>query len=267
LSRHLAGAKLTEIDVDRIDGLINLRKAEPAGGNNRDLLPARQLSDTTINRYMSALSTVMNCAVKWGWITAFPKIRKLTEPNVRVMYLTPEEANALITELPMHLAEMAAFSLATGLRENNVLELEWRNIDMKRHVAWIHGDQTKNDKPLSVPLDANAMAVLKQRAAAAENAQYVFTYRKKPVHKASTAAWYKAMRRVEEILGTELPKGFKWHGLRHTWASWHVMSGTPIEVLKELGGWADLRMVIRYAHLHPGHVEKYAKSMKPMGRI
>lgn len=266
LSRFLAGEKLSAIGADRVEELIKARQAEPAGGNNRDLLPPRRLSDTTVNRYMSALSAVMNCAVAWGWIPAFPKIRKLKEPKVRVIYLTPEEANALITELPMHLAEAAAFSLATGLRENNVLELEWRNIDMRRRVAWVHGDETKNEKPLSVPLDENALAVLRQREAAAENLRYVFSFRGAPVQKASTAAWYKALARVEAFLGRQLPAGFKWHGLRHTWASWHVMSGTPLEVLQVLGGWSDLRMVQRYAHLAPGHVAQYAHSMKPMGR-
>ncbi|WP_215852633.1 tyrosine-type recombinase/integrase [Acidithiobacillus ferrooxidans] len=44
-----------------------------------------------------------------------------------------------------------------------------------------------------------------------------------------------------------------WHGLRHTWASWHVQAGTPLAVLKGLGGWASLEMVQRYAHLSPDH--------------
>lgn len=56
---------------------------------------------------------------------------------------------------------------------------------------------------------------------------------------------------------------FHWHDLRHTWASWHVMSGTPLEVLMELGGWSDLRMVMRYAHLSPGHVARFADSLRP----
>src|SRR5699024_477461 len=46
--------------------------------------------------------------------------------------------------------------------------------------------------------------------------------------------------------------------LRHTWASWHVQNGTPLAVLQELGGWRDLKMVLRYAHLAPGHLAPYA---------
>jgi integrase len=51
---------------------------------------------------------------------------------------------------------------------------------------------------------------------------------------------------------------FRWHDLRHTWASWHVQAGTPIHVLQELGGWSDIRMVQKYAHLAPEHLAEYA---------
>ncbi len=64
---------------------------------------------------------------------------------------------------------------------------------------------------------------------------------------AAAAAWYKAMKRA----GIE---NFRWHDLRHTWASWHVQSGTPLHVLQELGGWASYAMVQRYAHLAADHL-------------
>ncbi|MDD5460756.1 MAG: tyrosine-type recombinase/integrase [Methylococcales bacterium] len=51
---------------------------------------------------------------------------------------------------------------------------------------------------------------------------------------------------------------FRWHDLRHTWASWHIQNGTPLHILKELGGWTDLGMVLRYAHLSSQHLEEYA---------
>jgi integrase len=47
-------------------------------------------------------------------------------------------------------------------------------------------------------------------------------------------------------------QGFTWHGFRHTWATWHVQNGTPLDVLQKLGGWSDLRMVMNYAHHAPG---------------
>lgn len=56
---------------------------------------------------------------------------------------------------------------------------------------------------------------------------------------------------------------FTWHGLRHTWAAWHVMSGTPLDVLQKLGGWADHKMVLQYAHLAPGYLVSFANNAKP----
>ena len=76
-------------------------------------------------------------------------------PELR--WLTQDEAVRLITELPDHLAAMARFTLATVLRESNVLQPEWQQIDMQRHVAWIHPDQAKAAKAIGVPLNDDAM--------------------------------------------------------------------------------------------------------------
>jgi integrase len=67
-----------------------------------------------------------------------------TEKGVR--YLTPLQANTLLQELPVHLADMVKFSLATGLRRANVTKLEWSQVDIARRVAWIHGDPGKGGK-------------------------------------------------------------------------------------------------------------------------
>ena len=55
---------------------------------------------------------------------------------------------------------------------------------------------------------------------------------------------------------------FRFHDLRHTWASWHVQAGTPLFILKELGGWETLEMVRKYAHLDASHLAEYADQVK-----
>ena len=62
-----------------------------------------------------------------------------------------------------------------------------------------------------------------------------------------------------------LIEDFRWHDLRHTWASWHVQLGTPLFVLKELGGWETLEMVKRYAHLAPEHLSVHAERISLAG--
>ena len=51
------------------------------------------------------------------------------------------------------------------------------------------------------------------------------------------------------------------HDLRHTWASWHAQANTPPDVLRELGGWSNMRSVQRYAHLSPGHLADWAENI------
>lgn len=57
-------------------------------------------------------------------------------------------------------------------------------------------------------------------------------------------------------------KDFRWHDLRHTWASWHVQVGTPLHVLQELGGWSTFVMVQRYAHLSAAHLAGHAENIR-----
>jgi integrase len=155
----------------------------------------------------------------------------------------------LLKELPEHLADMAAFTLATGLRQRNVSYLRWDQVDMARQMAWIHADQSKSRRAISVPLIEDAIAVLYRRSG--RHPVYVFTYKDKPVGRAKTKAWKKA-------LGRAGISDFCWHDLRHTWASWHVQKGTSLQELMELGGWSSFEMVLRYAHLAGDHLKEAA---------
>ena len=65
-------------------------------------------------------------------------------------------------------------------------------------------------------------------------------------------AWRKALIRAGI-------KDFRWHDLRHTWASWHVQSGTPLHELQQLGGWSNYETVLRYAHLSSEHLRMAAE--------
>src|SRR5437764_7663368 len=74
----------------------------------------------------------------------------------------------------------------------------------------------------------------------------------------STKAWYAALEKA----GIE---DFRFHDLRHTWASWHVQSGTPLFALQELAGWETERMVRRYAHLAANHLAAYVANAQIQG--
>ena len=113
----------------------------------------------------------------------------------------------------------------------------------------MHPDEAKANKAIAVPLNDRAMAVLHQCRSA--HPIYVFTYQGAPVNAVSTKAWKKALQRAGIT-------NFRWHDLRHTWASWHVQNGTSLQELQQLGGWVSLSMVLRYAHLSSKHLREAA---------
>lgn len=209
------------------------------------------------NKYRNLILATLNLAKKSGWIDAVPGLPAKETPPSRIRWLSREEWERLYAALPSHLKPLAKFAITTGLRQANVLNLEWSQVDLRRRVLWIHPDQAKAGKPIGIPLSEDAVAVL--RAQQKQHEKWVFPYRGAPIGKIKTA-WRKAKLRA----GIE---NFRWHDLRHTWASWHIMAGTPLEVLKELGGWADIRMVLKYAHLSPDHLASYANNSKPYSAL
>lgn len=237
LHQHLFDVYLDEITREKLAQIV---KAKCETG----------VEAGTVNRMMALVRAILNkCEKEWEWIDRAPHVKMMKARTRRVRWLTREEAGRLMAELPDHLRSMALFSLATGLREANVVDLEWSQIDLKNHRAWIHHDQAKAERPIPVPLNDDALVVLHRERG--KHPQFVFTYKGQPVTRANNHAWQKALKRAGI-------KDFRWHDLRHTWASWHVQAGTPLHVLQEMGGWADAQMVRRYAHLGSQHLAGYA---------
>lgn len=240
LDIYLRGKLLHEISREDIDQIIKSRLHEGS-------------SNATCNRTLAVIRAILRKATnEWEWIDRHPSIKLLPEPKKRVRWLTREEANRLIGELPAHLAPIVQFSLETGLRQSNVTELTWDQVDLDRSCAWIHPDQAKAKKAIPVPLSKSAIQILTSQIG--KNDNYVFTYKGSRVIQVNTKAFRNALKRAEI-------EDFRWHDLRHTWASWHIQTGTPLHALQELGGWESADMVRRYAHLSSDHLAKYAEKM------
>lgn len=220
---------------------------------NLGRLKAEESSKATANRYLALIRAILRRAwQEWEWLDRIPKVQLYQEPKRRVRWITPEQARALLDALPPHQRDLVWFALATGLRQSNVLRLQWRQIDLGRKTAWIHADEAKGRRPIAVPLNADAVAVLERRQGM--HADHVFTFDGNPIKQANTKAWRKALERA----GIE---DFRWHDLRHTWASWHVQNGTPLYTLQELGAWQSQAMVHRYAHLSSEHLAAHAANL------
>jgi integrase len=240
LDKFLNGKQLEDINRSLIERIIEAKLSSGC-------------SNATVNRNLALIRAILRKAAReWEWLDKPPAIRMLKEQKLRVRYLTREQAARLLAELPEHLAAMAEFTLATGLRAANVTKLQWDQIDLERRLAWVHPDQAKARKAIPVPLNEDAMAILEKQLGKCK--EWVFTYKSHPILQPSTRAWRKALKRAEI-------EDFCWHSLRHTWASWHIQGGTPLYVLQEMGGWASSEMVRRYAHLSADHLAPYAAKL------
>lgn len=238
LDKHLNGVVLSRITRQTIDGIIESRLADG-------------VTNATVNRLLAVLRAILRkAAMEWEWIDRHPKVPSLPERMRRDRFLTRAEADRLIAELPQHLAAMVRFSLETGLRQANVTGLRWSQVDLANRRAWIHADQAKARRAIGVPLSAAAVIVIREQIG--KHPDYVFSYKGKPVIHVNNHAWLKALKRAGI-------SGFRWHDLRHTWASWHAQAGTPMHVLQELGSWRSSEMVRRYAHLSVDHLADYVE--------
>lgn len=185
---------------------------------------------------------------EWQWIDSFPKVRMLGGEVERDRWLTREEVDKLIAVCPPYLAALVRFALTTGCRAREITGLEWERVDLERQTAWLN--QTKNGTPRGVPLNRDAVAVLeKQRG---QHPRYCFSLDGRPIRwQVSNKAWRSALRKAGI-------SDFRFHDLRHTWASWHRQAGTSCDELKDLGGWKSRQMVDRYAKYATEHLSAAA---------
>lgn len=240
LDPYLRNKKLISIDKNLIETIANIK--ESTG-----------VKPSTVNRMLEIIRAILNkCVKEWDWLNSSPYIRMRKEENKRVRWLTRSEAMTLVNELPEHLKFMAAFTLATGLRESNLTGLKWENVNLKLKHAFIHPEHSKAKKAIPVPLNDTAIKIL--NAQIGKHEIYVFTYKNKPITRCNNHAWRKALKRAGI-------KSFRWHDLRHTWASWHVQNGTSLQELQQLGGWSSFNMVLRYAHLSSEHLMNAAEKI------
>jgi integrase len=249
LDPHLRGLPLHRIARDKLAEIADVKASEA--------------SKATANHYMALVRAILRKACfEWEWLDRVPKVRMFKLKHRRVRWIKREEFERLASFLPPHLADMARFAVLTGLRRANVTGLQWDQVKLEEGKAWIHPDQAKGGKAIAVPLNAEAMEVVRRQMEKHE--KYVFTYcippnkkrkdskpRYRPVRWLTGAAWKSALRKA----GIE---DFRWHDLRHTWASWAVQAEIPQYALQTLGGWSTPQMVQRYAHFGPQHLAEYA---------
>jgi len=196
-------------------------------------------------------------------IDRVPLIKTLSEKE-RDVYLIPEQVRRLMQWLDELRADMVEFAVNTGLRNSNVRLLRWDQIAEDLSALHVKAEDSKNGKPALIPLTKDAQRVLRRRRAFCHQLEDRYPYLKGKVDyvfakeskrrdangkpyadcKAVTGRpWRKACRNAG------LPDSVVFHTLRHTFASWHLQSGTSESALQDLGNWKNERSMKRYAHL------------------
>lgn len=246
LDSHLKGRSVQEITRDVIDELR--------------LLKCEEASEATADRHMERLRAILRkCRDDWQVVDSIPKV-PMYQPRVgEPRWLTRREAARLCRKLPRHLRLAARLSLETGLRMRSQAKLEWSRIDLAGGRAWVPGYQMKAKKPLGIPLSRRARRILLALQALSPKSRFVHEWRGKRIDDFNTAAFKDAVRAAGVA-------PLRWHDLRHTWASWHVQSGTTLHELMQLGGWASYAMVLKYAHLAPDHLADAAERLSARKR-
>ena len=167
--------------------------------------------------------------------------------------------------MPESIKPVVIFALATGLRRSNIIGLEWQQVDMQRKVAWVNPENAKAGKAIGVALNDTACRVLRDQIGKHSRWVFVHTTAKHRPDGTLTPAVRKMRVDDNNAWRAGLKKAgiedFRFHDLRHTWASWLIQSGVPLSVLQEMGGWESIEMVRRYAHLAPNHLTEHARKI------
>ncbi|MBI1912832.1 MAG: site-specific integrase [Deltaproteobacteria bacterium] len=230
---------LSEINPAVIDEFKQKRKTEG-------------VKSATIVRQLNILKRMFNLAKKrWMWIKEVPPIEMVARADKkRLRYLSFEDYHKLLNVCEGWLKGVVTIAAWTGLRQGNILNLKRNQVNLFARTIKVDASDTKNGEHLIIPIAEPAFLVLKEALKVTHiKSQYALCkpegtpYYKMEVHRAFKEALEKA--------GIE---DFRFHDLRHCFASWNRQAGVDLDTLADLMGHKDTRMTRRYAHIGPVHL-------------
>ncbi len=187
------------------------------------------------------------------------EVKLLKEPKRRLRVLEPEEEQQLIADATSPLQELIIVAINTGLRiAAEALPLRWVDIDFRRALLTVQAAYAKNGTTRSIDLNARAYEALR-RLKDRTKGEFVFSKVNGQPYDSLDKPFTALVRKVG-LAGT----GVSLHTMRHTFASRLVQTGADLRTVQELGGWSDLSMVQRYAHVGPS---QKADAVRRIGEI
>lgn len=209
----------------------------------------KEVKPSSVNRALACLKNLYNRAIDWGdfeGANPVQKIKPFKEDNHRTRYLSKEEIKQLIPHCTDVIGKAVLIGLNCGLRRGEILNLKWTDIDF--HERNIYILQSKSGKKRIIPINDFLLDVL---ISIPKNpyGPYVICHDDGK----RFCDIRKAFKRILKKAGIE---GFRFHDLRHSFASQLVMNGVDLTTVRELLGHADTRTTLRYSHLSHGHKQR-----------
>jgi len=244
LKKHFFGRHLTDITSRIVEEFKAQKLNEVITGKvNHTVSPAR------VNRLLSCLKCMFNKAHAWGRYSGenpVKKVKMLRENNTRTRFLEQEEIIALLSNCQGGLKPIVVTALNTGMRLGEILGLRWQDIDLPRGIMFLR--DTKNGEQREVPMNENVRSAL-SFIPRYETSAFVFCHKDGSPFRDIRSPFFTALKKSGI-------KDFRFHDLRHTFASHLVMSGVDLNTVRELLGHKTLQMTLRYSHLSPNHKKR-----------
>jgi len=204
-----------------------------------------KVSAATVNRELACLSNIFTKAIEWDKIDTNPvhKVKFLKEPKGRLRYLEKEEIQKLLNVASNYLRPILILALNTGMRRSEILGLKWHNVDIRKGIIYLL--DTKNNENREVPLNDLVKKTL-IKIPKHPDSPYIFCKKDGRPIKDVRKSFNAALKKVGIT-------NFRFHDLRHTFASQLAMAGIDLNTIRELMGHKSLAMTLRYSHLSPSH--------------
>ncbi len=242
--RHFAGKRLADISPFGLEGYRRTRLAEMMEKRRN----GRPVTGRGVNGELAVLRRLYNVMIEWGKATENPvkKVKRLKEPEGRTRWLTEEEIGRLLAACNPRLKLAVLTALHTGLRRGELLGLRVGDLDFARRTLTVQAAFSKNGSFRSVPMDNPLTQALRPLIIGKASDAPLLESRKGEPYRSLRTAFATACRKAGI-------SDFRWHDLRHTFASHLVMAGVDLTTVKELLGHKSIEMTQRYSHLSQDH--------------
>ena len=209
----------------------------------------KNLSTATVNRYMALLKHVYNKAIAWGLASTNP-VKGISQfkEDYRIRYLTDDEERSLASVFVPRYWTWVEVALHTGMRRSEQFGLRWENINFQTRVITI--PRSKHGEVRHVPINDRVVEILQNLPSRLKSA-WVFPSGNGSTHMNERNFVQRIFLPAVRRAGI---RDFRWHDLRHTFASRLVMAGENLRTVQELMGHKTIHMTMRYAHLSPAHL-------------